>query len=121
MSAANRYEQATDGLNVTSDRGVVLVRDGQTQWLCEEDAWDEMRAALKALPPYPDANGERGSWHAYAELCEEVGGTIVGTGSNGQGTDAEQAALVRRAVAAELLNARAWWVARYLPAVEADR
>lgn len=94
----NRYELAVDGLRISIGEHAVLVRDGQTSWIGERWAWDEIRQRLEARAA-DDAADEAGM-HAYGELCADMDGTvaIINGGGSQQGTRAERDALVRLAV-----------------------
>jgi len=109
---------ATRGLNVTREAGLVLVDDGQTQWLCEAADYDEAVASLASetveLDGMDSVELQDKEAAAYAELCDRIAGPVAATGGNGQGELEEKAALVRRAVAAGMLSEQDSLVERYV-------
>ena len=108
---------ATKGLDVTREAGLVLVSDGQTQWLCEETAYDAAVESLSSetveLDGMDAVDRQELEADAYAELCDRVAGPVVSNGGNGQGEPEEKASLVRRAVAAGMLAEDDSLVQRY--------
>ena len=99
---SSQAEQATAGIDVTREAGIVLVRDGQDSWLCLADRYDSVIADMR------DEEGTTPA-EAYGLLCERV----VGRGSpvasiNGTSRDSKAgtaADLVTRAVDAGLIDA----------------
>jgi len=117
MDKTSRAILATMNLYVTRTNGLVLVNDGQTQWLCEATAYDDAVASLSTkmveLDGMDAVERQEVEMVAYAELCDRITGPVISTGGNGQGDESEQAALVRRAVAAGLLPGDDPLVKRY--------
>jgi len=108
---------ATKGLDVTREAGLVLVNDGQTQWLCEAAAYDEAVASLAReeveLDGLDSIERQELEADAYAELCDAVSGVVATNGGNGQGEPEELEAMVRRAVEAGLVSEDDSLVERY--------
>jgi len=97
----NRSEQALRGLEIDRADGVVVVDDGQTRWVCLEDAFDEVCQHLADLDALP---GWEGDAEAYAELCQSIYGPVVASHGQDEGSEAECRELVARAFAAGLLD-----------------
>lgn len=102
MAYANRWQQATDGLRITRDGGVVQVDDGQDRWLCLQEAWEEQREAMTAQDPYADE--EEGTWLAYGDLCSATAAPTISRVGTDSGTDTQLQSLATAALAVELIT-----------------
>ena len=98
---ATLADQAIDGLDVVSARGVVRVRDGHTTWLCRESQWD---AALAALAQRPALDDEDAGMHAYSDLCQRVRGPVVDRDASPRGSREEIAEMLRDAISGGLID-----------------
>lgn len=100
----NRYEQATEGLDITTDGGVVRVQDGNDTWLCTGKAWAEARTQLSVQAALEDdEDGPTGAMLAYAALCRAVDGPVLTCIGSDKGTEAARRELARKAAAVDLL------------------
>ena len=74
---SSQAEQATAGIDVTREAGIVLVRDGQDSWLCLADRYDSVIADMR------DEEGTTPA-EAYGLLCERVVGRRAGHRQRGR-------------------------------------
>ena len=118
----NRYDQARQGLTVDAADGIVRVRDGVDTWLCRSRDYGAVRVAMELQTPI---DGDEGGPEAYSEFCRRVaalGELIVSGQGRERGADAQRLDLVRRAVAAWLLDRDEALAVRYLgAAVEGEQ
>lgn len=95
---ATMADVAVKGLDVLAAAGIVRVRDGEDTWLATEIAWDEAVRDLSDREASDDADAS----HAYTLLCRKVASPIASINGTSRG---EIAPMVRRAYAAELIDA----------------
>lgn len=104
MEFANRAEQAIDGLDITAAGGVILVEDGHTRWLCPENRYDAVYAALERMPALKD---DEGGGEAYTQLCNRLWLSCPIAVVDQDGHSGSQEArhdLIRQALQAELID-----------------
>lgn len=104
------HDQATEGLYILMDGGLVRVCDGQDTWICTVPVWDAAMAIMDVRPAYSDSDdpAENGAM-AYGRLCEETARaaraqhsailTVIGTPT---GSARAQRELARRAIGLEM-------------------
>jgi hypothetical protein len=97
------WEQATEGLTVAREHGIVSVYDGQDQWLCREYAWDDASVELGRMPAL-DSGEDSDEAEAYDRLCRTVAGPICSTIGTDRGDVDALADLARRAIGAGLID-----------------
>lgn len=70
---ATLADEATVGLRISKQSGLVLVNDGEDRWICRLPEW---QAALEKLGAKPATEDDDTS-EAYTQLCHAVKGDVA--------------------------------------------
>lgn len=97
---SDRFDQATDRLDIKIDGGVVRIDDGEDTWLCTQKGWCEARAQLRQQRP---VGGDESWLEAYSDLIRAVPAPILSLRRSDRGSLEVRRELALKARDADLL------------------